>query len=371
MPRIPLPILIAAAAMLVLALILALTRDPPDPRLAQPASAGSAGAGGAVLGPATVAGPATSPTGWVPIAGGGAWGGGAVGRWPVAGTAAGGFDPRGAGQVRFLTAAPTIQAGTPRPHEPRGECEGCHTITPAPAKPAAWPIDATTGASTRVAAPGCALAVGPEGSRSPQCAGATGLPATAAQPRADRPTVQAAKTTLDMLPFQEAHWQGLEVIATSPGLSRVLGIPRGARGVVIDEVTMPADVEGFAAGDLITAVGNLETPDLESFVAAADRVRDESKVLVKLLRKGEPQSVALAAGRLGTANGETAPMIPSGSRPPHGYQGPCTNCHRIGMGGSLAVDLGDVLSKTAPPILWGQKRPHQDRGICSACHTIR
>ena len=33
MPRVPLPILIAAAAMLVLALVLALTRDPPiDPR---------------------------------------------------------------------------------------------------------------------------------------------------------------------------------------------------------------------------------------------------------------------------------------------------------------------------------------------------
>jgi hypothetical protein len=66
-------------------------------------------------------------------------------------------------------------------------------------------------------------------------------------------------------------------------------------------------------------------------------------------------------------------MITSGALPPHGYLGPCTNCHRIGKINNLnlAVDLGDRLAKAAPPIRAGQARPHQDRGACPACHTIR
>jgi hypothetical protein len=176
-----------------------------------------------------------------------------------------------------------------------------------------------------------------------------------------------------MMPFQEAHWQGLEVITLSPALGKVMKIPRSARGVVVDEATMPADVLGFQAADLITAVDDVPTPDLESFVSAAFRVRDRQQVKVDLLRKGNRQSMTLACiqGILGTANGETAPMIKPGSRSPHGYMGPCTNCHHIGSTGHMAVDLGDTLTKQAPPIRAGQRPPHQNRGRCSACHTIR
>jgi len=175
-----------------------------------------------------------------------------------------------------------------------------------------------------------------------------------------------------MLPFQEAHWQGLEVIPVTPGLRRVMKIPTGARGVIVDDVTGPADMEGFLAGDVIVSVGQLPTATLEGFVEAADRVRDRRRTEVELLRKGQLRRLVLTAlqQRLGTANGETAPMIRAGSRPPHGYKGDCTNCHHIGTQGQLAVDQGDLLTRAAPAIHAGQASPHRSRGECSACHKI-
>lgn len=173
------------------------------------------------------------------------------------------------------------------------------------------------------------------------------------------------------LPFQEGHWQGLETIPLTPTLAGALGIPAGARGVLVDDATPPADLCGFQAGDLVTAVGQVATPDLASFVAATARVRDRSRAEVQILRGGVPALLVLRAqGRLGTAQAETAPMIPPGSVAPHRYQGPCTGCHHIGTVGQLPVDAGDLITKTAPPIRVGQRPPHRDRGVCTACHRI-
>ncbi len=183
---------------------------------------------------------------------------------------------------------------------------------------------------------------------------------------------QAASSLTGMLPFQEAHWQGIEVVPPTSGLKRLLKILSDAKGVLIDDVTAPADLQGFLAGDLITSVGQIPTPDLESFLQAADRVRGRRRTEVQLLRKNKLHSLVLTAlqMRLGTANGETAPMIRPGSRPPHGYKGACTNCHHIGATGQLALDNGDLLTRVAPPIRAGQTPPHRDRGACTACHTI-
>lgn len=372
MPRIPAPILVIAAGMLLLAFGLAMARDtepPVDPTAKSSVMLAQAQQGGM---PAMGAVPAVGGTqaGWLPVA----QSNGPVVQYAppqqVAGGVPGGSYAPGSKQVHFLSFAPTIKAGTPRPHGDRGTCTNCHDIIPQ--KPAtnqvALPppaVDSVTNASTL------------GGWSKPQpgqpqygYGGQVAANAGTANAAATRPPTGTGKLP-DILPFQEAHWQGIEAISLSPGLGRLLGIPQRSRGVVIDEVTMPADVQGFGAGDLITAVGGRATPDLESFVDAADRVRDESNVVIDVVRKGEPKKIVLSARRLGTASGETAPMIPAGARAPHGYQGPCTNCHRIGTGGSLAVDLGDVLSKSAPPIYWGQPRPHQDRGPCTACHTIR
>lgn len=175
-----------------------------------------------------------------------------------------------------------------------------------------------------------------------------------------------------MLPFQEAHWQGLEAIPLTKTLGQILEIPADAKGVILDDVTSPADMQGFMAGDLVTSVGQLPTPTLETFIKATDRVRDRRRAEVRFMRHDHLYSLVLTAinGRLGTANGETAPMIKPGSQAPHGYLGACTNCHRIGTTGQLPADQGDLLTKKAPPIRAGQMPPHRDRGVCTSCHKM-
>ncbi|MFC1596773.1 magnetochrome domain-containing protein [Planctomycetota bacterium] len=197
-------------------------------------------------------------------------------------------------------------------------------------------------------------------------------PAPASPARTPIHLPQIDPPTIDILPFQEGHWQGLEVIPLTQGVARVMKVPQDVKGVIVDDVTSPADMEGFLAGDVITEVGQVPTPTLESFIKAADRVRDRRRTEIQVLRKNEPHSLVLTAlqKRLGTANGETAPMIRPGSRPPHGYMGACTNCHHIGTTGQLAVDNGDLLTRAAPPIRAGQMPPHRDRGACTACHTM-
>jgi hypothetical protein len=176
-----------------------------------------------------------------------------------------------------------------------------------------------------------------------------------------------------LLPFQEAHWQGLELLPHTRTLAKLLKLPPDARGVIVDESTMPADDAGFQAGDLVTAVGGVPTPDLLAFIDATSRIRALPRIDVDIYRKEQPMRLEMTAllGRLGTANGETAQTIPPGSRPPHAYQGACTNCHRIGTKGQLPTDQGDLLTKTAPVISAGQRAPHESRGTCTACHVIR
>ncbi len=182
----------------------------------------------------------------------------------------------------------------------------------------------------------------------------------------------AAAPGFDPRPFSEAHWQGLELIPKTSILVQTLGLPPNVPGVVVDDVSLPADLQGFSAGDLITDVGGVPTENLLAFIRAADRVRDQKQVEVTALRGGNVKRLVLTAlfDRLGTANGETPTMIPSGARSPHAYQGPCTSCHRIGTTGSLATDQGDPTPGAAPPIRANSIPPHRDRGPCSTCHQI-
>jgi hypothetical protein len=194
------------------------------------------------------------------------------------------------------------------------------------------------------------------------------LPADTA-PWAQRSASKAP--TLD-LPFQEAHWQGLELLPNTATLAKSLQLPPDAEGVIVDEATMPADDAGFLAGDMVTAVGGIPTPDLMSFILATSKVRDLAQVDVDIYRKRDARRLVITGllGWVGTANGETAQTIPPGSKPPHGNQGACTNCHRIGTQGQLPTDQGDLLPLTAPPVTAGTLAPHGNRGTCSACHKI-
>ncbi len=98
------------------------------------------------------------------------------------------------------------------------------------------------------------------------------------------PTLPAAPSLIGMIPFQEAHWQGLEVIPSSARLKRALKIASDAPGVITDDVTWPADMQGFQAGDLITSVGEVPTPTLEDFIKATARVRERRRTEIQLLR---------------------------------------------------------------------------------------
>jgi hypothetical protein len=177
---------------------------------------------------------------------------------------------------------------------------------------------------------------------------------------------------IDPRRFSEAHWQGLELVPKTPALAESLGLPPNLEGVILDDVSLPADLAGFRAGDVLTAVDNVPTPDLLSFIKAADRVRDLRQVAVSVYRAEAMQSLVLVSlfERLGTANGETPTMIPPGARRPHRYQGPCTKCHRIGTTGSLANDQGDTAGTMAPAIRATDVSPHRSRGPCSACHQL-
>lgn len=183
---------------------------------------------------------------------------------------------------------------------------------------------------------------------------------------------RAPAPNVDPRRFTEAHWQGIEVVPNTPALATALKIDPSLAGVIVDDVTLPADLQGFAAGDVITAVGETPTPDLLAFIQASEIVRDTKQAALTVIRKGQTLTLMLNAllERLGDANGETPSMIPPGARMPHPYRGACTNCHRIGTTGSLAVDQGDPIVKTAPPIAAGASRPHEDRGACTACHQI-
>jgi hypothetical protein len=193
-----------------------------------------------------------------------------------------------------------------------------------------------------------------------------------AQPGFTPPMSLTAPPRFTMIPFVEAHWQGLEMIELTPALAKALGIDPRFKGIIADDVTPPADACGFFGADLVVAIDGVPTPDLKSFIDASTRVQGRRSVPLTVIRQGQTFPLALWAlqAQLGNANGETAPMIPSGSVSPHAYQGACTGCHRIGTKGQLPVDQGDLLAKAAPPIRTGQLRPHRDRGECVTCHQI-
>jgi hypothetical protein len=182
----------------------------------------------------------------------------------------------------------------------------------------------------------------------------------------------APAPSLDPRPFAEAHWQGLEAIPKTPTVAKMLKVPSNVEGVILDDVSLPADLQGFQAGDVVTAVDGVPTPDLLSFIRATDRIRDSKRVTVDFVRAGVARQMGITAlfERLGTANGETPPMIPPGAQRPHVYMGPCVNCHRIGTTGNLAVDQGDNPKNKPGPVRADGPVPHRDRGPCATCHPI-
>ena len=71
--------------------------------------------------------------------------------------------------------------------------------------------------------------------------------AAAAKPVARTPTTRQ-KLDRGLLPFQEVHWQGIEAVMATPALRRAVAVNSTMPGVLVDEVTQPADMQGFEAG---------------------------------------------------------------------------------------------------------------------------
>ncbi len=234
--------------------------------------------------------------------------------------------------------------------------------------------------SSAVTAERTAVVADPPAATRPAALAATNASATASSPDPSKdPRNQpleslgpAAAPSLDPRPFAEAHWQGLEAIPKTPTVAKMLKVPPNVEGVILDDVTLPADLQGFQAGDVVTAVDGIPTPDLLSFIRATDRIRDSKRVTIEFVRAGVVRRMEITAlfDRLGTANGETPPMIPPGAQRPHVYMGPCVNCHRIGMTGNLAIDQGDNPKNQPGPVRVDGPVPHRDRGPCAACHPI-
>ncbi len=175
--------------------------------------------------------------------------------------------------------------------------------------------------------------------------------------------------------LQEGHWIGLEVGPLTPALAAANGIPLNIRGVLVDEVTLLAASSGIIAGDVISAINEIETPDLYAFKAATRPIAMSKQATVTVYRVGSYKKIAVRGfEELGLAQMEAAPMINATDPSPHGYYGPCFRCHAISKTvkntGQLAKDGGDVLAVKAPPIKWGAKPIHGNRGTCTNCHKL-
>jgi len=175
--------------------------------------------------------------------------------------------------------------------------------------------------------------------------------------------------------LQEGHWIGLEAIPITPALAKANNIPVDISGILIDEVTLLSAEVGLLAGDVITGLNGQPVQDLRSFRHATKQVAMSKQATVDIYRKGAVTQVAInSTEELGIAQFESAPMILSGARAPHGYYGPCDRCHSIAKTATntnnLKMDNGDNLTKTAPAIHRGAVAPHRDRGECLNCHTV-
>lgn len=187
--------------------------------------------------------------------------------------------------------------------------------------------------------------------------------------------VRTMPVTVPEKMLQEGHWIGLEVVPLTKALAKANNIPRKIEGVLIDEVTLLSAETGLLAGDVISSINNNKVIDLKSFSRATKPVANTQQAVVKVYRNGNYYDISVfGPDVLGIAQMEAAPMINPTSPSPHGYYGPCSQCHTLTNGplntGQLTKDMGDQLLKVPPPIKWGAEAPHRNRGVCTDCHNI-
>ena len=170
----------------------------------------------------------------------------------------------------------------------------------------------------------------------------------------------------------EGHWLGMETIPLVPELAKEFNIPPDIKGILVDEISLESAESGVLAGDMVVAVDGFATPDLYAFTEATRRVRNRTKAMVLVSRRGQLLEYIMSSTRpMGFSQNESAQPIKPGAISPHRSRGKaCTECHIImETGGQLPIDAGDILPNP-PPIIKGAVAPHEDRGKCNTCHVI-
>ncbi|MBF0571463.1 MAG: magnetochrome domain-containing protein [Candidatus Omnitrophica bacterium] len=229
-----------------------------------------------------------------------------------------------------------------------------------------------------------ALAVAAPASNQPQgmlpAAFANRSPAETAEAGAIAPSVNAPQINLPtpkeqgaaQKEFIEGHWLGLELIPTTPELSKEYKIPPDTKGLLVDEISLESAESGILAGDMVVAVDDFATPDLAAFTEATRRVKNRHKAQVLVSRRGQLMEFTFSSVRtMGFSQNEAAQPITPGALSPHRSRNKaCTVCHIImTTGGQLPTDAGDILPNP-PPIMKGAVAPHEYRGKCNNCHVM-
>ena len=181
------------------------------------------------------------------------------------------------------------------------------------------------------------------------------------------------------MPFFEGHWLGLETIELDPQLAAKLGVvlPPGESGVLVDEVVLEAAESGIKAGDVVTSIGGMPTPNLDELLKATLGVKNQKQAVVVVIRKGKKMTFIMEARNipvLGTAQMDAAsPIIPGAVSPHRTFRNTsCTDCHIIKpVDAPLTLDQGDPLNLAAPVISKTAFSPHPERGRCFACHVVQ
>lgn len=91
---------------------------------------------------------------------------------------------------------------------------------------------------------------------------------------------------------------GVSTVNLTPDVVDALGLPKGAKGVAVTDVTSgsPADRAGLKSYDAIVGINGKPVPDRDSFRLMIAGMIPGSKVELSLVRGGKPVSVEVKLG---------------------------------------------------------------------------
>jgi S1-C subfamily serine protease len=206
---------------------------------------------------------------------------------------------------------PRIQVNSKPPHDNRGLCTNCHIVVNATGQPQgmAAAMEGTPAAQVN------AMAVAMQSNGIP-----VAMPAAGPGPGIPMGAQMATPMAAPMPQAGEGGWNGVEVAPITQLTATQFGIPLGTQGLVVSEAEAAGAVAGLKAGDVITAVNGVATPDLTAFFQATNNGM-LARGTVTGLRKGQPLTLLVdvnggppnAGAMAGNPQAPQTPMAPSGA----------------------------------------------------------